>query len=140
MIFGNDRKQLRQSFHLAWEKARGSQILTPLEQQIADVITDHPEYHALLTDPDSLERDFTPELGQENPFLHMAMHLAIREQVATNRPTGIRAIHQRLAKRLGGVLPAEHAMIECLGVVLWEAQRSHRMPDEAEYLARLQRL
>lgn len=140
MIFGDDRRQLRQTFQLAWQKALSREVLTPLEQQIADVITDHPEYHALLADPDSIERDFLPDQGQENPFLHMAMHLAIREQVATNRPTGIRTIHQRLAKRLGGVLPAEHAMIECLGIVLWEAQRSNRMPDEAEYLARLQRL
>lgn len=140
MIFGNDRKQLRQSFQLAWEKARSGQILTPLEQQIAAVIADHPEYHALLTDPDSLERDFTPAQGQENPFLHMAMHLAIREQVATDRPAGIRAIHRTLARRLSGVLAAEHVMLECLGIVLWEAQRSNRMPDEAEYLARLQRL
>ena len=140
MIFGNDRRQLRQTFQLAWQKTLGREVLTPLQQQIADVITDHPEYHALLADPGSIECDFIPDQGQENPFLHMAMHLAIREQVSTNRPTGIRAIHQRLAKRLGGVLPAEHAIIECLGVVLWEAQRSNRIPDEDDYLARLQRL
>jgi len=35
---------------------------------------------------------------------------------------------------------AEHAMIECLGEALWQAQRSGRAPDEAAYLAALHRI
>ena len=68
------------------------------------------------------------------------MHLAIREQVGTDRPPGIRAIHAALARRLGDVHEAEHRMIECLGEALWNAQRAGTAPDETAYLEALRRL
>jgi predicted RNA polymerase sigma factor len=89
---------------------------------------------------DALEQDYRPEDGQTNPFLHMGLHLAIREQVSTNRPAGIASVHRSLAAKLGDVHAAEHAMIECLGQALWQAQRSGLPPDEAAYLESLRRL
>lgn len=140
-MFAPDRDQLRQAFYDAWAKARRGAVLSPLEQQIAEVIRDHPEYHRLFENPeDGLERDFQPEDGTENPFLHLSMHIALREQVGTDRPAGIRAIHHRLSRRLGGHLAAEHRMMECLGRVLWESQRQGRQPDETAYLDCLRRL
>ena len=70
----------------------------------------------------------------------MGLHLAIREQVSTDRPAGISAIHRELAARAGGAHAAEHRMIEPLAEALWEAQRSGRAPDELAYLERLRRL
>jgi len=132
-MFGS-REQLREQFIGAWEKARRGQVLEGLEAQLAAVIREHPEYHALLSDRErALGAEFQPEAGESNPFLHMAMHLSIREQAATDRPPGIREIHRRLALRLGA-LEAEHRMLECLGRALWESQRSGRMPDETAYL------
>jgi hypothetical protein len=113
--------------------------LSPLEAQIADVIAAHPEYHDALAG-DDLDRDYTPEGGRSNPFLHMGLHLGIREQVATDRPAGIAAIHRKLAARDGDHHVAEHRMIECLAETLWEAQNANRAPDEALYLERLRRL
>ena len=70
----------------------------------------------------------------------MGMHLAIREQVSTNRPAGIRDVHARLASKLGDAHQAEHAMLECLGEALWQAQRNNTLPDETAYLESLNRL
>ncbi|TVP86442.1 MAG: DUF1841 family protein [Thioalkalivibrio sp.] len=138
-MFGN-RDQLREQFVQAWEKGRSGQPLEPLEAALVDLIREHPEYHALLDDRErALGAEFPPESGQSNPFLHLAMHLSIREQAGTDRPPGIRAIHQRLSAR-HGVMEAEHRMIECLGRSLWEAQRAGTQPDEAAYLECLQRL
>lgn len=110
--------------------------MEPLELQVADVIALHPEYHPLFERPDeALDRDYTPEGGQSNPFLHMGLHLAVREQIATDRPGGIRAAFQALVRRLGSTHEAEHQMIECLAQALWDAQRSGAPPDEAGYLA-----
>ena len=95
MIFGQDRNELRQMYASAWRKHRDSDVLSPLEAQIAQVIDDHPEYHEAVTG--NLDRDFEVEGGQTNPFLHMGLHLGIREQVATNRPAGIAAIFESLA-------------------------------------------
>ena len=133
-----DRGSLRRMYVEAWRKHRESLPVEPFEDQIVRVVALHPEYHGLLeTDAAALERDYTPEGGQTNPFLHMGMHLAIREQVATNRPTGIADVHRALVARLADPHGAEHAMIECLGEALWQAQRHGRLPDEAAYLEAL---
>ncbi|OBS10052.1 DUF1841 family protein [Acidihalobacter prosperus] len=134
-MFGNDRGQIRRYYLDAWQRHCRGEPLDPLGAQIADVIAAHPEYHALFAaGGDALERDFGPEDGTGNPFLHMGMHLAIREQVATDRPPGLAQAHRRLSLRLGGAHEAEHALMECLGTALWEAQRSGQPPDEAAYL------
>ena len=139
MIFGQDRHALRKMYADAWRKHLAGQPMSPLEIQIAAVIAEHPEYLDAVTDAD-LERDYAPEDGQANPFLHMGLHLGIREQVATDRPAGIATIHAKLAARDGDPHSAEHRMIECLAETLWESQSTNRPPDEALYLERLRRL
>ena len=139
MIFGQDRNELRQMYADAWQKHCDKLPLSPLEAQIADVIAMHPEYHGDVTG-DDLNRDYTPDGGQTNPFLHMGLHLGIREQVSTNRPAGIAAIHKTLAAKSGDVHAAEHEMSECLAETLWDAQNSNQPPDEAKYLERLRHL
>lgn len=141
MIFSDKREDLRQMYIDVWRKRENSQPLTALEDMIAGVIDEHPEYHAMLAEGESnLDRDWTPEHGETNPFLHMGMHMAIREQLSTDRPGGIRAAHQALAQKLGDPHAAEHAMQEALGQTLWEAQRSGTPPDEQAYLARVREL
>jgi hypothetical protein len=136
MIFGQDRHELRKMYREAWLKHLDGRPMSPLEIQIAAVVAEHPEYHDAVTG-DDLDRDYTPEGGRANPFLHMGLHLGIREQVATDRPAGIAAIHRQLAARDGDRHSAEHRMLECLAETLWEAQRANRAPDEALYLERL---
>jgi hypothetical protein len=131
------RDELRRFYIEAWRKHRERLPMEPLEAQIADVIALHPEYQPALENPDALDQDYTPETGQSNPFLHMGLHLAVREQVATDRPQGIRAAFAALASRMGSPHDAEHQMIECLAEALWDAQRSGRAPDESAYLQRV---
>ncbi|MEM9404081.1 MAG: DUF1841 family protein [Pseudomonadota bacterium] len=130
---------MRRMYRDAWLKHRNRSPMSALEGQIARIIAEHPEYQTLI-EADDLKADFTPEMGQTNPFLHMGMHLAIREQVATDRPGGIRALHEQLAKAAGDPLEAEHRMMEALGETLWEAQRNNTAPDESAYLERLRRI
>lgn len=134
------RHELRAAYREAWRKARERLPMQPLEAQIADVIQAHPEYHALIDNETSLQQDYTPESGRENPFLHMGLHLAIHEQVSTDRPAGIAAIHRHLATRMKSEHEAEHRMIDVLGFVLWESQRSGRPAADADYLERLRKL
>ena len=141
MMFANaERDELRRRYVNAWQRRRDGLPLGPLDAQIADVIELHPEYHALLEAPDATAAAFTVEQGRSNPFLHMGLHLAIREQVSTRRPAGIEAVHLRLSRQLGDVHTAEHRMIEVLAQTLWEAQRAGAAPAEDVYLERLRRL
>jgi hypothetical protein len=139
VIFGQDREELRSMYGDAWRKAQAGKVLSPLESQIVQVIEDHPEYVDAVLGDDPGEA-FTPAGGRTNPFLHMGLHLALRDQVATDRPPGIRAAFAAIAARAGDRLAAEHAAIECLAEALWEAQRNNTAPDDQAYLERLRRL
>ena len=135
MLFGQDRDQLRAFYCQAWRDHRGGKPLQPLQAQIVSVIERHPEYHALLEHPErALSRDYLPESGQTNPFLHMGMHLAIREQVSTDRPPGIRDLYRQLSLRCTDEHQLQHQLMECLAEMLWQAQRDGTVPDEARYL------
>jgi hypothetical protein len=140
LFAGENREAMRRRYVEAWRRRREGLPLEPLDAAIADVIELHPEYQALLSDPGALEASYSVEAGRTNPFLHMGLHLALREQLATRRPAGIVDVHAGLARRMGDVHAAEHRMIEVLAETLWEAQRAGRMPDEARYLERLRQL
>lgn len=134
------RDELRQVYLDVWQKMQRQELLEPMQAMIADVIEIHPEYHALLDNHDEIrQQEFTPDQGQTNPFLHMGMHITLREQSATDRPAGINSIYQKLVSSKGQH-EAEHAMMECLGQALWSAQRSNQAPDDNAYLHCLQKL
>jgi hypothetical protein len=139
MIFGQDRNEIRRMYSDAWKKHSEGLQMTPLEMQIATVINLHPEYLDDVT-ADDLDKDYTPDGGKTNPFLHMGLHLSIQEQVATNRPPGIASALSSLTKKCGDAHAAEHQMIDCLAETLWEAQSQNSAPDEQKYLERLNRL
>lgn len=158
MIFTQDRNRLRAFFAQAWRGYRDGVEQAALERLVAEVVAEHPEYHALLDElaeeygrqsagedrdsshPAAVERAYAPAPGATNPFLHLGMHIAIREQLATDRPAGIVATYRSLAGGFASVHELEHAMMDCLGEVLWEAQRAGRGPDEQAYLDCLRRL
>jgi hypothetical protein len=136
-LFGSHtREQLRQTYADAWGKRRAGAPLTPLEALISDVIALHPEYHGVVEDPARLlSAQSDPAGAAENPFLHMGLHLAVREQLSIDRPPGIRELAGRFEARVGTRHDAEHALMDALAETLWEAQRAGRAPDEGRYLA-----
>jgi hypothetical protein len=130
------RDELRRTYSEAWHKHLNHAPLTPLEAMITDVIGAHPEYQAVVADADAaLAYEPGGTGGVENPFLHMGLHLAIRDQVSIDRPPGVRELHRLLQDRYGDLHRAEHALMEALGETLWQAQRAGRPPDEGYYLA-----
>ena len=134
------RDEIRQVYLKVWQKMQNQSLLEPLEAIIADVIKLHPEYHSMLEEGETAkQKDFSPEDGQTNPFLHMGMHITLREQAGGDRPAGILDIYTKLVQQKG-IHETEHAMMECLGQTLWKAQRDDAMPDENAYLACLRQL
>lgn len=134
-MFDPSREQARQFFTESWRKRRAGDVLTPLELIAADLVELHPEYQPLLADPESVHRDFSPEDGQVNPFLHLSLHLAIEEQLSIDQPPGLRAAFDALRTRRGDRHGALHDVLECLGETVWRAQRDQVPPDGAAYLA-----
>ena len=139
-MFNPSRAQVREFFFEVWRKYRMEKPLEGLETVAIEVILLHPEYHAVLDKPDrSADRDYTPETGQTNPFLHMSLHLAIAEQLSIDQPPGIRAAFEALLGRKGDRHDALHSALECLGETLWRAQRDGTGPDAQAYLECLRR-
>lgn len=135
MFYSEQRQDTRSFFFTVWQKMQTKAPLLPLEGQIADVISLHPEYSDVVSDPQkNLDKDYTIEKGQSNPFLHMGMHLALREQLGTNRPVGIQRLYRQYCQNIGDEHSAEHSMIETLGEILWEAQRAGTAPNEKRYI------
>lgn len=135
MIFGSDRNNLRKLWFEVYRKAQAGEPLTALEEQIKAVIALHPEYHKALAQPEQYgQQDYLPEFGEVNPFLHMGLHMGLREQLGTDRPTGIAGLYAQASLRFGDKHEAEHLLMDCLAEALWQAQRDGRMPDEAAYL------
>lgn len=123
-MFEPSRDQARSFWFELWAKHHAKTPLSPLETLALDLAIEHPEYHDLLAHPEAArERDWTPEQGATNPFLHLGLHLAIREQVSIDQPIGIRALYESLARRLDSSLEAEHRIMDCLVEQIWNAQK-----------------
>lgn len=139
MFYGNSPQDTRQLFYSSWLKNRQKKPLTALEEQIVAVILDHPEYHSLLEAP-LTDTIWFPELGQTNPFLHMGLHLAIRDQITTNRPQGMAQVYEKLLKQYHDRMTVEHLLIEQLAEHLWHIQRNQTEFDDVKYLTSCEKL
>ena len=138
-MFNPTRDQVRQFFCDAWKKHQERLPLVGAEVTAADIAARHPEYQALLADPQrALEQDWTPESGQMNPFLHLSLHLAIHEQISIDQPPGIRAAFVGLRQRMDPH-DAEHVLVECLGETILAAQRQGQAMDALAYVDAVRR-
>ena len=141
MIYGQNRDQLRGIWFEAWDNFINKQTLIPLHQELVNIIQLHPEYKIIFEKPDDyLGKEYLPEFGETNPFLHLSMHQGIHEQLSSNRPSGIREIFNSLCLQYGDPHLTEHAMMEGFAETLWQAQRTGTLPDENEYLKRINNL
>lgn len=139
-MFDPSRDQARRFFVEAWRKHRARALVSPLEDTAIGLVAQHPEYHALLdSGEDALAREWTPDSGEANPFLHLSLHLAIEEQLSIDQPPGLRAAFEALLARRGDRHDALHDVLECLGETLWRAQKSQSPPDGEAYVACVRR-
>ncbi|GGY62850.1 DUF1841 family protein [Pseudoduganella albidiflava] len=139
-MFTPSSHDVRRFFCEVFRKDRAHEILTPLEAMALDWVRLHPEYDAALADVDAaLARDYSVEGGEANPFLHLAMHLSISEQVSIDSPRGIRAAYEALSKKRDSTHEAQHEIMECLGEMIWKSQRSGLPPDGDAYIDAVKR-
>jgi hypothetical protein len=130
-VFNPTREQVRDTFFQAWRKYRAGEPLVGIEAIAVDVVLAHPEYHAVLDEP---QRHREREYSEANPFLHMSLHLALEEQLSIDQPPGIAAHFNTLIARLGDRHAALHEAVECLAETIWRSQRDNAPPDGAAYL------
>jgi hypothetical protein len=139
-MFSPSREQARQFFFDAWRKYQQREMLSAMEDMALEVILLHPEYQRMLETPERYQhKDYLPEIGDVNPFLHMSMHVAIKEQLSIDQPVGIRKRFQRLLKKTGDEHVVAHQFMECLAEMIWQAQRDQTALDATVYFECLDR-
>ena len=138
-MFAPTKEEVRHFFCDTWRKTKAHEVLTPLEAIASDWMQRHPEYESDFANPTAQAKDYSIDQGKTNPFLHLSMHLSIAEQISIDQPKGIRDAFTALAARLGSDHEAHHQIMECLGQMLWTAQRDGTPPDGQAYLECIQR-
>ena len=133
---------VRRYFGHVWQNRLNPLQLDALQQKALLIIEAHPEYQTYLEHvEDYLDKNWTPEQGETNPFLHLSLHLSIQEQVGIDQPFGIRAIHQKLVgMHNDNWVKAEDEMMDALVETIWQAQRHNQGLDVNAYMTRLRKL
>lgn len=138
-MFNQDRTALRQQYFNAWKKYHSKQLLSPLDSQLVQVILDHPEYQDYVEQAEKYS-DYAFEADDINPFLHMSMHLALRDQISADNPVGVKAVFERLLLRQGDTLMVEHEMMRILTDHIWMMLKQQKAFNASDYLEHLHRL
>ena len=139
-MINQDRRELRQAYFDAWEKFKAQKPLEPLEDEIVKALCEHPEYQSLIENHEiDGDKEFTAESGEVNPYLHLGLHIATREQVSTDRPKGIAKIYKKLKAKVGAH-DADHAIMGVLADSLWRMYHQQEEFDEKVYIDELKTL
>lgn len=136
MLNPSHPSEVRRFFREAWCRRQDGLPLTPLQSLLVDVLAWHPEYQSVWG---NAEAEASTDAEVAEVFLHLSLHVALREAVSTDRPKGIDGLARSLAARLGDLHRAEHAMMECLRTHLDQLGRG-RGAGEQELLESLRRL
>jgi len=140
-MFSPSQDDVRRFFCQVLQRSRLGEPMDALQTLAAQWVDEHPEFHDTLSDQAwALQQTYPVEAGHANPFLHLSMHLSISEQCSIDQPQGIQTAVSQLAERKNSIHDAQHAVMECLGAMLWESQRSGRTPDGAAYVEAIKRL
>ena len=139
-MFHPSQADVRRFFCAVHAKTQAGAPMEAIETLASLWIAEHPEYHTDLSDVDAaLARNYDATPDKTNPFLHLSMHLSISEQCSIDQPRGIRQAVELLARRRNSLHDAHHEVMDALGQMLWESQRSGRPPDGAAYVDAVQR-
>jgi hypothetical protein len=139
-MFNPSQADVRRFFCDVYAKAQSGQALEAIETIASLWLDEHPEYHVEMADLETALRQMGQvEDGKTSGFLHLSMHLSITEQCSIDQPRGIRQAVELLTHRLDSLHDAHHAVMDCLGKMIWESQRTGQPPDGDSYVACVQR-
>ena len=135
-MFNPSRQDARQFFFDTWKKQKTQSPLSDLEEIVLNILRAHPEYHHILDQPGLYyDKDWSIEGTENNPFLHLSLHLAIEEQRAIDQPRGICLLYAELCTKYQNEHTAQHKVMEALAETIWYAQRYGSMLDTERYLS-----
>ena len=136
-MFSTDRSKQRKFLAEAWEKYNSNYLLDPLEEQLAKIIENHPEYQDIIK---NIDTEYFPEQGKTNPFLHINLHLSLQDQLSLDQPKGIKKIYNDLLKKVNDTHQVEHIMMDHIAEMIFNSQKYGKPMDLEYYLRSLKSL
>lgn len=136
MLYSQDRATQRKFLFNAWQKFINKEPLEDLEKKIVEIIDIHKEYQHLIN---NIELDYPLEQNNINPFLHINLHLTLREQLAINQPFGIKQAYDSLVAKLKDSHLAEHLIMDCIVKMISSVQKTGTTINEKEYFDCIQK-
>ena len=130
MLYSQNRSEQRAFLSNAWVKFQNNEGLDPMEFQLVEIIKLHPEYHHLIQTTDA---EYFPEHGQVNPFLHINLHLALREQLSINQPIEVRLAYDSLLEKIKNPHQVEHLLMDCIAELIYLSQKKNSALDINSY-------
>ena len=73
-----------------------------------------------------------------NPFLHINLHLALRDQLSINQPAGIKNAYDTLLVKLKDEHAVEHLLMDCIAEMIFSSQKNHTPMDHQAYFQCIQ--
>ena len=131
MLYSQNRSKQRAFLSNAWVKFQNNESLNPMESQLVEIIKLHPEYHHLILTTDA---EYFPEQGQVNPFLHINLHLALREQLSINQPIEVRLTYNSLLEKIKDPHEVEHKIMDCIAETIFVSQNNRTNLDINFYI------
>ena len=114
--------------------------LSELEKIAYSIILEHPEYNYIFENQEKyLDYQWLPEDGIINPMLHLALHMAVTEQLSVTKlsaitSTEINTLQQQILQKYPIRHQAEHQLMECLAEMIFHAERSKTPPNIDIYI------
>jgi hypothetical protein len=140
-----DYKRLAMANRALWAeiwatRQAGGEFATEEEEIIAEQMAAHPEYEPLWETIEELgDYQFDPE-REENPFLHVSMHVTLDRQLRADDPPCVKATLDRLVERGEDAHEAQHAMLRVFVRQLWAVMTEGKQFDVEKYCKELSAL
>ncbi len=122
-----------------WRKLNDNEDMTVEEDLLAEQMQAHPEYASFWEDEEMLEHQFDPE-REENPFLHISLHVMLERQITSNNPSYVRAAVERLEARGEDPHEVRHALLRILVGEIWQVLSGKGPFNEKRYRREIEKL
>jgi hypothetical protein len=136
------RKLNRERIHSIWELAKNGNldILTGEEGRYAEVMLEHEEEYFNQFEMADLTYNYQYDPDtEENPFLHIALHVVVENQLEAGQPTEVYQFYDSMRKRKCSHHDAIHLIAALLAPLIVIALQRNGAPDEELYRSLLRK-
>jgi len=131
----------REYFCRIWSGAKEGKIeaFTSEERKLVSIMFEHPEYRRQFEMIDSVGDHEIDPAPEANPFIHVAMHSVIENQLASKKPIEVYQFYLALRKRKLDHHDAVHLLMAILAPLIFRVLHSKETFDEGRYVRLLRK-